>query len=76
MRRVLKDTWTIFTQSVKEMTDPNQRALWMVGFVGVVFIMTLILLAVVTGFIENLFEIIGNVITQTVIGEYPDPLVE
>ena len=76
MRRILKDTWTIFTQSVKEMDDPNQRALWMVGFIGVVFIMTLILVAIVTGFVENLFEIIGNTITNTVIGEYPDPPIE
>lgn len=71
MRRVLSDLWTIITQSVKEMDDPNQRVLWMLGVVAVSFIVVLSLTALVTGFVENVVEIIGNTITQTVIGEFP-----
>jgi len=72
MRRVLTDLWTIITQSVREMDDPNQRVLWMLGVVFVFFVVVLSITALVTGFIENLIEIIGNTITQTVIGEFPE----
>ena len=72
MRRVLNDLWTIITQSVKEMDDPNQRVLWMLGVVAVSFIVVLSLTALVTGFVENVIEIIGNVITTSVVGELPE----
>jgi hypothetical protein len=72
MKRVLYDLWTIITQSVKEMDDPHQRVLWMLGVVMVSFIVVLSLTALVTGFVENLVEIIGNTITNTVIGEFPE----
>lgn len=72
MRRVLSDLWTIITQSVREMDDPQQRIAWMLGVVAVFFIIVLSLTALVTGFVENLVEIIGNTITQTVIGEFPE----
>lgn len=72
MRRVLTDLWTIITQSVREMDDPQQRIAWMLGVVAVFFIIVLSLTALVTGFVENLVEIIGNTITQTVIGEFPE----
>jgi len=72
MKRVLYDLWTIITQSVKEMDDPHQRVLWMLGVVMVSFIVVLSLTALVTGFVENVIEIIGNVITTSVIGEVPE----
>jgi hypothetical protein len=72
MRRVLTDLWTIITQSVKEMDDPQQRVLWMLGVVVVGFIVVLSLTALVTGFVENVVEIIGNVITTCVVGEVPE----
>ena len=72
MRRVLTDLWTIITNSVKEMDDPQQRVLWMLGCVVVFFIVVLSLTALVTGFVENLVEIIGNVITTCVVGEVPE----
>ena len=72
MRRVLTDLWTIITSSVREMDDPHQRVLWMLGVVMISFIVVLSLTALVTGFVENLIEIIGNTITQTVIGEFPE----
>jgi len=71
MRRVLTDLWTIITQSVKEMDDPNQRVLWMLGVVMVCFIVVLSLTALLTGFVENLVEMICNVITTSVVGEVP-----
>jgi hypothetical protein len=74
MRRVLTDLWTIITQSVREMDDPNQRVLWMLGVVVTFFIIVLSLSALAFGFVENLIEIIGNTITQTVIGEFPEVL--
>jgi hypothetical protein len=55
------------------MDDPHQRVLWMLGVVVTLFIVVLSLTALVTGFVENLVEIIGNTITNTVIGEFPDP---
>ena len=72
MKRVLYDLWTIITTSVKEMDDPHQRVLWMLGVVMVSFIVVLSLTALVTGFVENVIEIIGNVITTSVIGEVPE----
>jgi hypothetical protein len=72
MRKVLTDLWTIITNSVKEMHDPHQRVLWMLGFVVVSFIIVLSLTALAFGFVENLIEIIGNTITNTVIGEFPE----
>ncbi len=72
MKRVLKDTWTIFTQSVKEMDDPGQRLMWIIGFFLVCFVIVLSMTALLTGFVENLIEIIGNTITNTVIGEFPE----
>ena len=72
MKRVLYDLWTIITNSVKEMDDPHQRVLWMLGVVMVSFIVVLSLTALVTGFVENVIEIIGNVITTSVIGEVPE----
>jgi hypothetical protein len=74
MRKVLKDVWMIITYSVKDLDDPNSRILWMVGIILVAFIIVLSLTAVLTGFIQNLFEIIGNTITNTVIGEFPETL--
>ena len=71
MRRVLTDLWTIITQSVREMDDPNQRVLWMLGVVMVCFIVVLSLTALLTGFVENLVEMICNVITTSVVGEVP-----
>jgi hypothetical protein len=76
MGRVLKDLWTIIINSVKEMHDPHQRVLWMLGFVVVSFIIVLSLTALAFGFVENLIQIIGDTITQTAIGEFPDPPVE
>ena len=72
MGRILKDLWTIITISVKEMDDPNQRVLWMLGVVVTFFIIVLSLAALCFGFVENLIEIIGNTITNTVIGEFPE----
>ena len=74
MRRVLTDLWTIITQSVKEMDDPNQRVLWMLGVVAVSLIVGQSLTALVTGFVENVIEIIGNVITTSVVGEAPESI--
>ena len=72
MKRILFDLWTIITQSVKEMDDPNQRVLWMLGVVVTGFIVVLSLTALVTGFVENVIEIIGDVITTSVVGELPE----
>jgi len=72
MGRILKDLWTIITISVKEMDDPNQRVLWMLGVVVTFFIIVLSLSALCFGFVENLIEIIGNTITTTAIGEFPE----
>ena len=72
MKRVLSDLWTIITTSVKEMDDPHQRVLWMLGVVVTSFIVVLSLTALVTGFVENVIEIIGNVITTSVVGELPE----
>jgi hypothetical protein len=44
----------------------------MLGVVVTLFIVVLSLTALVTGFVENLVEIIGNTITNTVIGEFPE----
>jgi hypothetical protein len=71
MKRVFTDLWTIITYSVKDMDDPHQRVLWMLGVVVTAFIIVLSLTALVTGFVENVIEIIGNTITNTVIGEFP-----
>ena len=71
MRRVLTDLWTIITQSVREMDDPNQRVLWMLGVVFVFFVVVLSITALLTGFVENLVEMICNVITTSVVGEVP-----
>ena len=71
MRRVFKDTWTIFTQSVKEQDDPTVRALWIIGFFVVAFIIVLCLSALVFGFVENILEIISDTITTSVNGEVP-----
>ena len=38
--------------------------------------MVLILVAIITGFVENLFEIIGNTITTSVVGEPSEVLKE
>lgn len=72
MGRILTDLWTIFTQAVREMDDPNQRVLWMLGFVAVFFIIVLSLAALCFGFVENLIEIISDTITTTAIGEFPE----
>lgn len=72
MSRILSDLWTILTGSINEMDDPHQRVLWMLGYVVVFFIIVLSLAALVFGFVENLVEIIGNTITNTVIGEFPE----
>jgi len=72
MRRIITDVWTIITQSIREMSDPSQRVLAIVGVISVFAILTLLVLLTITGFIENLFEIIGNTITNTVIGEFPE----
>ena len=72
MGRILKDLWTIITISVKEMDDPNQRVLWMLGVVVTFFIIVLSLAALCFGFVENLIEIISNTITTTAIGEFPE----
>ena len=72
MKRVLFDLWTIITNSVKEMDDPHQRVLWMLGVVVISFIVVLSLTALVTGFVENVIEIIGDVITTSVVGEVPE----
>ena len=71
MKRMLTDLWTIITQSVREMDDPHQRVLWMLGVVMVCFIVVLSLTALLTGFVENLVEMICNVITTSVVGEVP-----
>ena len=71
MKRILFDLWTIITTSVKEMDDPHQRVLWMLGVVVISFIVVLSLTALVTGFVENVIEIIGDVITTSVVGEVP-----
>ena len=72
MGRILTDLWTIVTQSIREMDDPHQRVLWMLGFVVVSFIIVLSLTALAFGFVENLIQIIGDTITQTAIGEFPE----
>jgi len=72
MGRILTDLWTIVTQSIREMDDPHQRVLWMLGFVVVSFIIVLSLTALAFGFVENLIQIIEDTITQTTIGEFPE----
>lgn len=72
MRKFLSDLWTILTGSINEMDDPHQRVLWLIGIIFIFFIIVLSLAALLTGFVENLFEIVGNTVTQTVIGEFPE----
>lgn len=69
MRRVLSDTWTIFTQAVKEQEEPSQRLLSMFIFFVVAAVIVFAAAGICFGFVKGVLEIIGNIITTSVLGE-------
>jgi len=69
MRKAIKDLWTILIVSIRDLMEPVHRILAIVVFLFVISLLIILVLSTIFGFVENLFEIIGNTITSTVIGE-------
>ena len=69
MRKSIKDLWTILIVSIRDLMEPVHRILAIVVFLFVISLLIILVLSTIFGFVENLFEIIGNTITSTVIGE-------
>ena len=65
----LKEIWNTLISSIKDLMEPAHRILAILGTMFLFCCILMIIGGMIFNFVENLFEIIGNTITSSVIGE-------